>query len=594
MSDDTDEPTRREVLEGTVVAASAVALTALGGTLLHGVAHAATSRSVPRYLLEQLAAEGVRVLFGVPGATCDPLFAATEETGMRVVITASDLEAAYAADGYARTAGLAAVSVTYGVGALAMLPVIAGAYAERSPIVVINGGPSDKDLALQAEHDTLFSHGCGLPDGDLVAFRPVTAYAARATSAADVPRVMGEALVAARTHQRPVYVEIPKHLWWASTSAAATPVAPPTRAPGAVDAVVAELRERLAVAERPVAVLGVRLRRRGLQAAAASLMEALQIPWTTTFLGKAVLSEQSAGFVGVYAGGRSVPEVKDRVHGADLVLALGCVMGRQYRTLAADLCKLVIRVDGDTARLGDASGVQADLGAVLAALKGTPPVAEAARSPGLADRSYDARRASIPRPSLPAVLSTEEGLGYDELLREVSAQLSDETLLITDTSLSMYPAAEVNVPTADGFLCNAVWQAIGYSVGAAVGAALGQDRRPVAVVGDGGFQMTAQALSTMVQYRLPCVVIVVDNGLYGIEQWLLDPRWHRDGTYAPRPYLALNRWKHEQLAEAWGATGERVATVPAFREALARALGRDRPTLLAVTIKPHSLPSELR
>ena len=582
------EPTRREVLEGAAVVAASAALTGLAGTAL-----AATKHTVPRYLVEQLRAEGVDVLFGVPGATCDPFFAATDEAGMRVVITASDLEAGYAADAYARCRGLAAVSVTYGVGTLALLPVVAGAFAEGSPMVLINGGPSSKDLALQDEDGTLFSHSCGLPDGDLQAFRPFTCYAARAERTDDVPRVMQEALRAARRHQQPVYVEIAKHLWWGSVTAEVAPVSLPERPAGEATAVARDIRERLAVAERPVVLLGSQLRRRGLQDAARAWLDAVQAPWLTTFLGKAVLDEQGAGFAGVYAGGRSVPEVKARVEQADVVVALGCVMGRQLRTLASDRKATLVRVDGDRARLGGAPFVAADLGAVLEALRAdASPVA--APFPGLTDRRFAARRASIdPRPP-PPVQQQEVGLTYDELLAEVSALISDRELLITDTSLSMYPAAEVDVQGRDAFLCNGVWQAIGYSCAAAVGACLGQGRRPVAVVGDGGFQMTAQAMSTLAQYQLPAVVLVVDNGLYGIEQWLLDPKWHRDGTYEPRPYLALNRWKHEGLAEALGAEGERVATPAALREALTRALASERPTLLAVTVRPHALPAELR
>ena len=112
---------------------------------------AALGTTVAKYILARLNQHGVDLLFGVPGATCDPLFAATVGSPVSCVINSSDLEAGYAADGYARMRGLSAVGVTHGVGTLSLLSVIGGAFAERSPVVIINGGPSPEDLRTQKE-----------------------------------------------------------------------------------------------------------------------------------------------------------------------------------------------------------------------------------------------------------------------------------------------------------------------------------------------------------------------------------------------------------------------------------------------------------
>lgn len=592
MSD--DDPSRREVLQS---AATVAAMCALGLTWASWAAAAEGKVSVPDYLLLRLQELGVDALFGVPGATCDPLFHAAAPSPVRVVVTASDLGAGYAADGYARTNGLGAVAVTYGVGTMALLSVVAGAYAERCPIVVISGGPSSDDLWQQEEHDTLFSHSSGGPDIDLQLFRPVTAAAVRVERASEVPKVVDEALRTALVEQRPVYIEIAKHLWWASCEAPTQPLlaSPPA---GAARLVAEEVLAVLGAAERPLVMVGVELRRWGLQDQARALLDTLGVPWVSTFLGKAVLDEQGAGFAGVYAGGRSVPAVRSLVDDADALLCLGCIMGRQYRSLASGERPGLLRVGGGVARLGKAPPQAASLSAVVSALALD---AVAAGSPGwskrasLVDRSFAARRTSLLPTQPPSSLSREEGMDYDEVLSVVSESLSDSVLLVTDTSLSMYPAAEVDVQGRDGFLCNAVWNAIGYSVGAAVGAAVAQGRRPLVVCGDGGFQMTAQALSTMAQYRLPCVVVVLDNGLYGIEQWLLDPTWHKEATSEPRPYLALNRWRYADLARALGVGhAAEVGDGAALQAALAEALQRKGPTLVSVQVKQHALPSELR
>jgi indolepyruvate decarboxylase len=127
--------------------------------------------TVANYILQRLSEQGVDTLFGVPAAYCAPLFDAAIGHGLRSVVTASDLEAAYAADGYARTKGLGAVSVAYGVGTLSMINAIAGAYVERSPVVVINGGPTAANLANLHQFDVVFSHSIGQDATDLNAYK---------------------------------------------------------------------------------------------------------------------------------------------------------------------------------------------------------------------------------------------------------------------------------------------------------------------------------------------------------------------------------------------------------------------------------------
>jgi len=152
------------------------------------------------YIITRLAQQNVEAIFGVPAVYCAPVFEAAANTAnFRVVVTSSDLVAGYAADGYARTRGLSAVSVAYGVGTLSLLNAVAGAYIERSPVVVINGGPSQARIDQQNNTGILFSHSMGQPHSDLEAFRPFTCFAERATSQAGLPALIDRAIVAALT-----------------------------------------------------------------------------------------------------------------------------------------------------------------------------------------------------------------------------------------------------------------------------------------------------------------------------------------------------------------------------------------------------------
>jgi len=114
------------------------------------------------------------------------------------------------------------------------------------------------------------------------------------------------------------------------------------------------------------------------------------------------------------------------------------------------------------------------------------------------------------------------------------------------------------------------------------------------ICGDGGFQMTAQSLSSMVKERIPAIVIVLDNGLHAIEQWILASGYFGNTNAAPTPYLALGRWNYADLAKALGFGFARTVDTPAaFAQALADAKASAAPIFIAAVIKPHDLPSGL-
>jgi indolepyruvate decarboxylase len=548
---------------------------------------------VENYILARLAESGVKKLFGVPGATCSALFEAAEASkDVSLVITSSDLGAGYAADGYARTRGLGAVSVTYGVGTMSLLSAIAGAYVERSPVVVINGGPSGEDLQLQKDLGALFSHSTGRTQSDLVMFREVTEYAERAERASDVPGVVDRAIVAARTKQRPVYIEIAKHVWGASCPAPMKPL-DFTVAPSGNEAQLAkDIIAKLRAAAKPALLLGIEVQRYGLAAEVTALVNKLGIPWSSTLLGKSVIPEQTPGFAGVYGGVNAPPAVIQTVEKADALLALGCIMGRQYRRLVQNShSKMALAFDG-AVKVGATQAKPASLRALIAALNAEAWQINPAHSAGakLVGLSFDQRRASFPA----RTAGSEAGLSYDEALRSTSAFLDDSFVVLTDTSLSMYPAADLNISGRNGFICNAVWQAIGYSVGAAVGVGVAGGRRPLVICGDGGFQMTAQSLSTMVREKMNAIVVVLDNGLYGIEQWILASSYFRNSNAKPTPHLGLDRWNYADMAKSMGFGFARTVNTPEeYRQALKDAKANTGPSFIAANVKPHDLPAGL-
>src|SRR5262249_3357036 len=143
----------------------------------------------------------------------------------------------------------------------------------------------------------------------------------------------------------------------------------------------------------------------------------------------------------------------------------------------------------------------AEIAALVAAL-----VTEAAKAPPRA----------VPPGATPAPPGPATGpLTYKQVFERIGAALDPSWIVIPDTVLGIYSAANLPVKGRDGFLCSAVWASLGHSVAAAVGASFGSQRRPLVLCGDGGFHMTAQALSTMVQCGRNPVIVVLANGIYG-------------------------------------------------------------------------------
>jgi indolepyruvate decarboxylase len=559
--------------------------------------------TVAAYILKRLAQQGVDTLFGVPGATCDPVYTAAQAERFKIIVTATDLEAGYAADGYARMKGMSAVAVTYGVGTLSLVNAIAGAYVERSAVVVINGGPTVAAVNRQNAGGYLFSHSTGKPHSDLNIFREVTAAAVRIERLADVRRLVDETLTIALRRQRPVYIEIADNVW----AAGAGGVEPTVEAPGPAltglmaptgrEAEIArEMLQRLTAAERPALLLGIEIDRFGLADAAQALVARLGVPWASTQLAKSVIPENTPGFIGVYRGANGPPAARRLLERADLVIALGCVFGVKHGTLIRATEGRMISVRDSQVPIPCRTGTTAvSLRGLMAQLQALPHRPKPAWLSGVRPTgSYEQRRASLqPVPS-----SNAPGLSNDMVYRTVSDMIDDRHVAITDTNLGMVQGADMVVRGNKAYVCNAIWQSIGFSVPAALGVGLAQSRRPIVICGDGGFQMTAQAMSSLVRYNIGAIVLVLDNSLYAIEQYLLDARFFSNAQAQPLSFLTLNPWDYAGLAKAMrvGLTADvkQLSGPDGLVETLQRALAATGPALITCKMRPKDLPADYR
>jgi indolepyruvate decarboxylase len=537
--------------------------------------------TVADYVLTRLSEQHVDTLFGVPAAYCSELFDAAPAHNIKSVVTASDLEAGYAADGYARTKGLGVVSVAYGVGTLSMINAIAGAYVERSPVVVINGGPTIANLNNLKNFDIVFSHSIGQPDTDLNAYKLVTASAARAATAAQVPAVVDKAISTAITKKRPVYIEINMSIWNSDCSMPAGPLTLANPPAGTEKQLATTIVGLIRAAQKPVILVGAEIQCYGLADKVADLIAKLGVRWSTALLAKSTLAEQGPGWVGVYDPPHSQTAVKTAVENADLLVMLGCVFPNGYAALVTGGSGHIVSAYDGKVKVKTAAKQNAEIGALVTAM-----VTEAAKAPPK----------PVPAGAVPVAPGPAAGaLTYRQVFERISVVLDNSWIAIPDTFLGVFSAANLPVKGRDGFLVSGVWASIGHAVAAAVGASFGSNRRPLVICGDGGFHMTAQTLSTMAQYGCNPVVVVIDNGIYGYEQELIDPSYFKNPNAQPKPYVVLNRWDFVKFANGLGVqSAQSVNTAAAFDAALAAAKASNAPALIVAQVDPHNLPAELQ
>jgi TPP-dependent 2-oxoacid decarboxylase len=536
--------------------------------------------TVADYILTRLGEQNVDTLFGVPAAYCAPLFDAASARGMTSVVTASDLEAGYAADGYARTKGFGAVSVAYGVGTLSMINAVAGAYVERSPVLVINGGPTATNLSNLHKFDVLFSHSIGQDATDLTAYKLVTTNVGRANTVAQVPRVVDAAISAALATKRPAYVEINMDIWNSACPMPGPRLIAKNPPAGTEHQLATTIVGLIRAAKSPVILVGTEIQRYGLADKVADLIAKLGVRWASALLAKSALPEGGPGWVGVYDPPHSHGTVKNAVEHADLLVTLGCVFPSGYAGLVQRAFDRMVQVYDGKVRIKSGAKQPGEIGTLISAL-----VTEAAKA--------------RPRPAPPGVLSAAPGpasgpLTYKQVFERLGAALDDSWITIPDTFLGIYSAANLPVKGRDAFLCSGVWASLGHSVAAALGASFGSIRRPLVICGDGGFHMMAQALSTMVQYGRNPVIVLIANGIFGYEQFLVDPTFFSSTMQPPRPYVVLNQWDFIKFAGGLGLQfAQKVNTAAALDVALAAAKAVNGSAMIVAQVDPRNLPAEL-
>ena len=537
-------------------------------------------------LLESLSREKVEVFFGLPGGAVLPLYDALYSAGIRHLLVRHEQAAAFAADGYARATGKPGVCLgTSGPGATNLITGLTSAMMDSIPVVALTGQVPLAMIGKDAfqEADTI---GISLPSTK-------ASYLVR--TAADIPRIMHKAFsTAVSGRPGPVLVDLPKSVLMEK----AEPVYPST--PGSEkperirewrDEDIERAAEMLLESRRAVFYVGGGVIASDAWRELRELAELAHIPVTTTLMGLGAfpsahpLSMGMLGMHGSYATNQSICQ-------CDLLVAIGArfddrVTGR-LKDFASQSKKIHIDVDPsevnknvrvDLALVGDA---RETLRALIDELKRQAregkPAAHSGRQQWL--QRIESWRGEHP-------------LTYDKYGHTVKPQYVIETLsnfaaedaiLAVDVGQHQMWAAQFwsfNHPRT--CLSSSGLGSMGYGFPAAMGAQLAfPNRQVIAVVGDGGFQMTLNDLATVAQYRVPVKIAIINNRALGmVRQWqeiFFEKRYcDIDLNFAP---------DFSKLAESYGIRGVRVEHRTDVPDAVRDFLSDREPRLIDFWVDP--------
>lgn len=530
-------------------------------------------QTIGNYLIQRLQDYGVRDLFGIPGDFVLHFYDMLEESPIRVIGATREDSAGYAADAYARIHGLGAVCVTYCVGGLSLCNSIAGAFAEKSPVVVISGAPGMDERV----NDPLLHHRVRDFNTQREVFEKITVAAASLDDPLTAFREIDRCLEAATRFKRPVYLEIPRDRVDAPALYHHAPLADELKSnPNALRAALEEAEERINAAAQPVILAGVEIHRFGLREQVLRLAEDHNIPMAATLLGKSVVSERHPLYLGVYEGVMGRKEVTRYVESSDCVILLGTFMtdinlGIFTARLDPERC---IYVTSEKLRIGHHHFHDVILGDFVR---------------GLTDTGFKKKKKpQIPEQprSNPGSFDAAEPVTIASLIAHVDEMLDDDMVVIADVGDSLFGSVDLSIHKHTEFISPAYYTSMGFAVPAAVGVQVAnRDLRPIVLVGDGAFQMTCNELSTAVRHAFNPIVIVLNNKGYTTERFLLDG-----------PFNDILNWNYHRLPDLLGeGWGFEVHTVGDLKQSLQAALAnRDAFSLLNVHLQPDDISPALK
>ncbi|RJS88103.1 biosynthetic-type acetolactate synthase large subunit [Candidatus Bathyarchaeota archaeon] len=527
--------------------------------------------------VESLKRQNVEVIFGIPGGATIPIYDVLYDTDdIRHILMRHEQCAAHAADGYARASGKIGVCMaTSGPGATNLVTGIANAYMDSSPIVAFTGQVPRPFIGKDAFQET-----------DIVGITtPITKYNFQILEVSEIPRIVKKAFYIASTGRPgPVLVDLPK-----DTQTEADEIEfdddieirgyRPNYEPHPIQ--IGRAADLLANAEKPVIIAGGGIIASGASSELVALAELLQAPVSTTLMGKGCIPENhplSLGLLGMHGTIASNIIVSE----ADVLLAVGMRFSDRTTGNIEKFCPdaKIIHIDIDTAEIG--KNIQPHVPIVADAKRALNALYEQ-----LVQKFRKKERTAWMRRIEELKQQHEEmgnksGLSPPRLMKELRKMLPEDAIITTEVGQNqMWAALYLKAYKPRTFISSGGLGTMGFGFPASLGAKVACPDVPVVdIAGDGSFLMTEQDLASSVTEKIPVIVIILDNRFLGMVA-----QWQR--LFYDRRYSSIDLGKTPdfvKLAEAFGAQGIYVGSLPEFRKAVQTALKSDVTTVIDVPI----------
>ena len=535
-------------------------------------------RSGGRILVDQLRLHGVDLAFGVPGESyLDVLNAFYDAPELRFVICRQEGGVAMMAEAYGKLTGRPGIAfVTRGPGATNASAGVHVAQQDSTPMILfvgqIDSHARERDAFQEVDYRRMFGG--------------IAKWVAEIDDAGRIPELVHRAFVTATSGRPgPVVLSLPEDMLVSRTGAADGRRWQPVEA-HPDPATIADLRQMLAAASRPLVILGGG----GWSASAAADMRTFasnqEVPVAVSFRRQDYFDNMHPGYAGDLGVGVN-PKLVERVRQADLLIAVGTrlseIAAQGYTLLDIPRPKQrLVHIHADPAELGRVYqpdlAVQANPRPAAAALASLLPIEK---------RSWSAWTAAAHQDYLDTIkpVRVPGRLQMAEVMAHLGERLPEDAIVTNGAGNYAVWATRFRVFRHYRSQLAPTSGSMGYGLPAAVAAAaVHPDRTVVCFAGDGCFLMTGQELATAVQYGLRLVVLVVNNGMYGTI------RMHQEREYPTRVSgTELRNPDFAALARAYGAFGARVERTADFPAALDEALAFEGPALIELALDPEAL-----
>lgn len=494
------------------------------------------------YLLKRLKELNIKHIIGEPGDfNLEFLEQISEDPDIDFVGMSNELNAAFAADGYANENGISALMTTYSVGDLNALGGIAGSVAEHRPLVIISGTPP-----LFAMRNRMMTHHT-LADGDYENVRrAMSEFVADSVliTHENAQREIDRLLKIAITYKKSVNIELPSNISYLEIEVDDN-LEPITRHPHKSDeerlrACADFIKEKYANANNPVFLLDEAVERYEVADKVLELIERTGIPFAALATAKAYYSESHPQFLGTYQGKDSDEGVAEKVENSDFLISVEPVfMQANNGDFTAELPEDAVLIHSDYVKIGDEvfEGVYID-DLVDLGLDEVNETASKANLNQMKEKEF--------------IFEADKPIRQENFYAQVARYFKENDVLYGETGTASHGLTELKIPDGVKLVRSQIWGSIGAMLPMQLGAMLASpQKRHILFMGDGSFQVSAQALSQMLYNKQNPIIFLIDNDGYTIERFIMGMK---------RDYNDIPKWDYSLLPKAFAKNGSNMKT----------------------------------